>query len=97
VLPHRRTRDFGPSLSEVLTQIANDEGRARISIGDLATALRDRAIGALILVFALPNTIPMPPGVSSILGAPLLFLTAQLALGRNPWLPKFIADRSMER
>ena len=33
---------------------------------DLATALRDRAIGALILVFALPNTIPMPPGVSSV-------------------------------
>jgi hypothetical protein len=50
----------------------------------LATALRDRAIGALILVFALPNTIPMPPGVSSILGAPLLFLTAQLALGLDP-------------
>jgi hypothetical protein len=97
VPPHRRPRNFGPSLSEVLTQIANDESRARISIGDLATALRDRAIGALILVFALPNTIPMPPGMSSILGAPLLFLTAQLALGRSPWLPKFIAERSMER
>jgi hypothetical protein len=39
----------------------------------------------------------MPPGASSILGAPLLFLTAQLALGRPPWLPKFIAERSLDR
>lgn len=95
--PHPEAGDFGPPLSEILTQIANDESRARISVGDLAAALRDRAIGALILVFALPNTIPMPPGVSSLLGAPLLFLTAQLASGSNPWLPKFIARRSMDR
>lgn len=60
-------------------------------------ALQDRAIGALILVFALPNIIPMPPGASSILGAPLLFLTAQLALGRSPWLPAVIGNRSMDR
>jgi len=63
----------------------------------LVIALQDRAIGALIFVFAFPNTFPLPPGASSILGAPLLFLTAQLALGRAPWLPKFIADRSLER
>ncbi len=54
-------------------------------------------MGALIFVFAIPNAMPLPPGASSILGAPLLFLTAQLALGRRPWLPKLIADRSMDR
>lgn len=54
-------------------------------------------MGALLFVFAVPNTIPLPPGASSILGAPLLFLTAQLALGRSPWLPRVIADRSMDR
>jgi len=84
-------------LSEILTQIAADGTRPRISVGDLLAAMHDRAIGALIFVFAFPNTVPLPPGVSSILGAPLLFLTAQLALGRNPWLPQFIANRSMER
>ena len=87
----------GPSLSQILTLIADDETRQRISLGDLITALRDRAIGALIFVFAFPNTIPMPPGASSILGAPLLFLTAQLALGRSAWLPKIIAGRSIDR
>ncbi len=97
MLRHSRAGKTGPSLSEILTQIASDETRARISVGDLAAALQDRAIGALILVFAFPNIIPLPPGASSILGAPLLFLTTQLALGLRPWLPRLIADRSIER
>jgi hypothetical protein len=94
---HSKPGRTGPSLSEILTQIADDETRRRISVGDLLAALSDRAIGALIFVFAFPNTVPMPPGVSSVLGAPLLFLTAQLALGRGPWLPTVIANRSMDR
>jgi hypothetical protein len=88
---------YGSSLSQILTQIADDETRQRITLGDLIAALHDRAIGALIFVFAFPNTIPLPPGASSILGAPLLFLTAQLALGRPAWLPKIIATRSIDR
>jgi hypothetical protein len=94
---HRKPGKIGPSLSDILTRIADDETRRRISVGDLLVALSDRAIGALIFVFAFPNTVPMPPGVSSVLGAPLLFLTAQLALGRGPWLPAVIANRSMDR
>jgi len=84
-------------LSQVLLRMAADETRQRISVGDLLEALRDRAIGALIFVFALPNIIPMPPGASSILGAPLLFLTAQLTFARRPWLPKVIAAGSVDR
>jgi hypothetical protein len=87
----------GPSLSEVLGRIAADESRSTVSVGDVTEALRDRATGALLLVFAMPNVLPMPPGTSAVLGAPLVFLTAQLALGRKPWLPRFIAGRRMER
>lgn len=97
-MPGRPESDrAGPSLSHVLRSIAGDERRARVSVGDIIAALHDRAIGALIFVFAMPNVLPMPPGTSAILGAPLLFLTAQLALGREPWLPKAIAGRSMDR
>jgi hypothetical protein len=85
------------SLSQMLTQIARDDSRDRICVRDLLLAMQDRAMGALIFVFAIPNAIPLPPGASSILGAPLLFLTAQLALGRRPWLPRVIADRCMDR
>jgi len=89
--------DRGPALSEVLRGIAGDATRATVSIGDIIAALHDRAIGALLLVFAMPNILPMPPGVSTFLGAPLLFLTAQLALGRDPWLPAGLAARRIQR
>ena len=57
----------------------------------------DRAPAALVLLFALPNVLPMPPGTCAVLGAPLLFLTVQLALGRKPWLPRAIARRFFAR
>ena len=60
-------------------------------------AMDARAVAALILLFALPNVVPTPPGTSSILGLPLLYLTAQMMLGKLPWLPAIIADRSMTR
>lgn len=91
------TDDGHLRLSEVLTAMAADDGKDRISVGDLLDALRRRALGALIFIFAVPNALPMPPGVSAILGAPLLFLTVQLMLGMRPWLPKIITNRSLSR
>lgn len=84
-------------LSHVLAELAMDESRSRISVRDLLGTLCDRALAALLLVFALPNVLPTPPGLSTLLGAPLLFLSAQLMLGRRPWLPRLIAERSMPR
>ena len=84
-------------LSVVLFRLANDNSRERISVGDLLAALGDRAIGALMFFFAAPNILPVPPGVSTLLGAPLLFLSAQLMLGMRPWLPGVITRRSISR
>lgn len=95
--PPDGTKPGGVSLAELLTAIANDTTRDRISVAFLLTALQDRALGALMFIFAVPNVLPTPPGTSALLGAPLVFLTAQLALGLRPWLPKIIADRSMLR
>lgn len=86
-----------PHFSQILREIAADETRERISLADLLSAMGDRAFGALMLVFALPNVLPTPPGTSAILGAPLVFLSAQLALGSRPWLPRIVAARSMSR
>jgi hypothetical protein len=85
------------TLLHMLQALADDDSRERISIGDLLAALGDRALAALLFVFAVPNVLPVPPGTSTILGAPLVFLAAQLAFGRQPWLPAFIADRTMTR
>lgn len=85
------------ALSAVLRQLAADRSRERITVGDLLAALGDRALGALLFVFAFPNVLPTPPGTSTVLGAPLVFLAAQLALGLNPWLPGVVARRSMSQ
>ncbi len=84
-------------LSAILTAIAKGQDRERISVADLLHALEHRAIGALMFIFAVPNAIPVPPGVSAVLGAPLIFLSFQLMIGRRPWLPRIITDRSLSR
>jgi hypothetical protein len=91
VLPHKVT------LSEMLRALAEDERRERIAVADLLDALGDRALAALLFVFAFPNVLPVPPGTSAILGAPLLFLAAQMAFNMRAWLPAVIARRSMAR
>lgn len=88
----------GRRLSQILTAIPCDEARHRISVGDLVDTFGNRAYGALIFIFAAPNALPVVPGLSAILGAPLLFLTWQLAVGRpHPWLPSVIRNRSFGR
>jgi hypothetical protein len=77
--------------------LANDPSRERILVSDLVSALGERAVAAFILLFALPNVLPVPPGTSFVLGAPLLLFTAQAALGKPPWLPQTFARRSMPR
>lgn len=84
-------------LSAMLQAIARDDSRERIAVADLLAELGDRALAALLFVFAVPNVLPVPPGTSAVLGAPLVFLAAQLAFGRRPWLPALIARRTMTR
>jgi len=86
-----------PRISEILDGIAATRRKA-VSVRDVLEAFGDRAFGALMFVFAAPVALPMPPGISAILGAPLLFITAQLMVGRRTlWLPKVLAERSMTR
>ena len=58
------------TLLSMLHVLAQDEGRERIAVGDLLASLGDRALAALLFVFAVPNVLPVPPGTSTILGAP---------------------------
>jgi hypothetical protein len=78
-------------LSDILRRVSREAG-PELTLGELVNAFDERAFGALILVLAAPNLIPLPPGSSSVFGAPLLFITAQLMLGfHRVWLPKSLA------
>ena len=68
------------------------------TIGDLANSLGERAFGALLFIFAVPNAIPMPPGTSAILGLPLVILTWQVLMGRQVlWLPEVVRKRRISK
>ena len=69
-----------------------------ITINQLTAALGERAFGVVMLLFALPNCIPAPPGMNSVFGLPLLLYAVQLVRGRGtPWQPDFIAKRKFKR
>jgi hypothetical protein len=102
VKPPLLTADGRPRprrLSDILTDIANDSARDRIAIADIRDAMGDRAFGALMFVFAAPNTLPVnAPGVSVVLGIPLLFLSLQLMFGfAVPWLPQAVVQATVTR
>lgn len=84
-------------LSDVLRSIADDQSIDDVSFIDLIDHLGGRGRAVLILLFAFPNIFPAPPGLSSILGLPLLYLSYQMMLGRLPWLPAFIGERRISR
>lgn len=83
-------------LSQILPRLA-DGDQPRLSVGELIDRMHDRAHTALLVLFALPNTLPAIPGTSALTGIPLVYLSMQLILGRKPWLPAIIANRSFPR
>lgn len=93
---HAGTEKPKPSrLSDIVKSI--DTSRDT-TIGELVDSLGERAFGALMFIFAVPNIIPTPPGTSAILGLPLVILTWQVMIGRQSlWLPEAIRKRSISR
>jgi hypothetical protein len=82
-------------VSELLEQLARTWPGDRISLGDITRLLGDRGYGVLMLILALPGLLP---GISSIAAVPLALVALQLAIGLpRPWLPRFLADRSLSR
>lgn len=50
----------------------------------------------MMLVLAALNMVPAPPGASAILGPPIVFFAAQIAVGlRRPWLPAWLLERDI--
>jgi hypothetical protein len=81
----------------ILQGLATDETKDRLTIGDIVEAMGERAFGPLLVVFALPNILPTPPGTAGVMAIPLIFLTVQMILAQRPWLPGFLARRSISR
>lgn len=87
-----------PRTSELISALPESFATEKLTIGELVLALRSRVFGIGILLFAIPNIFPMPPGVPATMGAVLMLLGGQLALGYSAiWLPKRLARREINR
>lgn len=87
----------GRPLSAVLRDICDAPGED-ITLGEVTQHFGPRAFGALLFVLAIPNLLPLPPGSTTILGAPIMILTPQMAIGvRRPWLPKTLDNRPIRK
>ncbi len=87
------------TISDILKNIDTACTGETISINDLLEAFHERGFGFFLFIFALPAALPLPAvGVGTILGLPLVFLTAQQALGRHTiWFPKSFRNKGMKR
>lgn len=80
--------------SEILQAVIDRSGSGSLSVGEFIATLGDRSFGLAILIFALPNSLPIPgiPGFSTITGVPIILLGLQMLLGRRSvWMPRKVS------
>ena len=90
--PERRT-------SEILRQILADNPQDKISVEQILKGLGTTSFGTSMVVFSIPEVIPIPiPGMSAIVALPEALLGTQMMLGKKEVrLPKALLKRSIPR
>ena len=80
--------DGTPTTSEIIDTLAASSA-PRIPFSAIVAAAGSRVHGLALLVLVLPEAVPLPlPSASTILGVPLIIISAHLALfGEGPLLP----------
>jgi len=82
----------------VLRHLTEQGEGDRITFRDILTELRHRALGFTLLIFALPCSLPMPPGIPTVCGIALVIIALNLIAARQRlWLPSAIANKSVAR
>lgn len=67
-----------------------------ISLGALSDAMEERAFGLLMLILALPCTLPFVYLLPQLVALPMTVLAWQMAAGRRaPWLPETLRKRRL--
>jgi hypothetical protein len=85
-------------ISELIAALAHEHPVGRITFAEIIERLGDRSYGLLILLFALPMVVAGAiPGISTLFGVPLIYITAQLAIGfAQPRFPDYLLKRSVD-
>ncbi|WP_306119498.1 MULTISPECIES: exopolysaccharide biosynthesis protein [unclassified Roseitalea] len=74
----------------------HDAGAETITLGALSDAMRERAFGLLLLMLALPCSLPFVYLLPQLVALPMVVLAWQMAAGRrSPWLPEALRKRTL--
>jgi hypothetical protein len=94
----RRTRPRAERLSDILARLA-EPATGSVTLGEVLSAVGERSFGALLVILAIPNMVAgLIPGLSILLGLPLLLVSLQLLVGADrPWLPRRLARLEIQR
>ncbi|MEM9576747.1 MAG: exopolysaccharide biosynthesis protein [Pseudomonadota bacterium] len=84
------------AISDRLDLLAENAQGEAVSLDWIMQQLHERAFGLFLLVLALPCCIPFLYGIPQIVALPLMFVSAQILMGRSsPWLPQRLATRTV--
>jgi hypothetical protein len=86
--------DLSSSLRDLLRS-----RKARLNLGEVVHRFEGHGgLGEVLFILTLPVLLPLPPGASMVLALPLLIVAPQIVAGRKTlWLPRWLADRTVER
>jgi hypothetical protein len=85
------------AISERLEMLAKDAPGDTVTLGWILDQLHERAFGLFLLILALPCCIPFLYGIPQIVSLPLVFVSAQIVIGRRvPWLPTRLRERTVK-
>ncbi|MFK7869528.1 MAG: exopolysaccharide biosynthesis protein [Roseobacter sp.] len=84
------------AISQRLTQLTQDAEGEAVTLNWILEQLHERAFGLFLLFLALPCCIPFLYGIPQVVSLPLMFVSAQILLGRTtPWLPERLGQRTV--
>lgn len=84
------------AISDRLNQLVAEAEGETVSLDWVLERLNERAFGLFLLILALPCCIPFLYGIPQVVSLPLMFVSAQILLGRRlPWLPGKLGARQI--
>ena len=94
----RRPHRHAEKLSDILDGLAAPQ-TGSVSMTDVIATVGERSFGALLVLLAIPNLFAaVIPGLSIVMGLPLMLLSLQLIVAaRKPWLPRRLARLEIRR
>ncbi|MGA8478934.1 MAG: exopolysaccharide biosynthesis protein, partial [Chthoniobacterales bacterium] len=92
------TTDQSSSQPRLSTDLKTLHARVKdraLTLAELKQALKGRGSAMLLILLALPFCFVAIPGLSMPFGIAICLIGVCLALGREPWLPRFIMHRRL--